>query len=881
MKKIIFSLSACLYLIINLNGQIRIGTASHCQFKNLHTLFQHADSLIQKPFVYLDSSYRSELDSFPIRINTQGQLNQQIIISPDENVKQITFNSTYDSALFIFNDSKFIHFSGCGKILFTLQHNQSACKIIDSEFITLSGCSFQFSNNLPQSGAIIFGSSGKICSNNSIINCQFEGRKSMQSIQVIYSSSSTKEKIQKNKIEDCLFEHINPKDKSMACIHLSSGNTNWNISRNRFFSSDTISPTTTGTHYGIRIAEGHQYQISDNVIGGIDPSRKMIWKGSVSSKFFPLAVESSLSNEINIARNRISHIEFISSSTSGTSAGIFSAISVNAFTASIQDNSIGDSNEKVSLVAKSSSSGSLMNAIYCNSNGNISIKNNSINGIQVSGINSTSMNLNIISTSGKAKYFINNNKVGGTGFGIAAGIIGITKKSCLLIGIENNAGGYSEIIGNTFTNLSILGATGNQTGSSFLSEIRSTKSILVENNQFILNKNSDDLLATNHPAMAAISIQSSDTNYSYINSNSLGLHNQSPEGSYCFVKTIASKVVISNNLVYANGNSIKNSLFLFSNSLIQFLHNNVRIFKENEIAGACLLHCLGNSLLNSLNNVFPGIPQALIYNINDSSKIKSGYNFFTDSLFQISQSGNSILYTEWKNNYFQDQTSHIKKDYFYCDTCMQTIIGNNLGITNLFCSDDFKGNLRYRKPDIGAFEVKENAHFDFIAMYDNQMEIAIHDVSDSFEINSFVSIDSLGKLNHPNDIRNDGHYYLNFSNLKTGTYRFTIHHEGYFFNDTISIEITSNIIIVNNELADDSIQVYPNPSQEIIQIISPYLFTKYSIQNIQGSKASEGLVYNQSIPLLTIQNGVYILILQTADNKTAKKVFIKMGCYPL
>ena len=89
------------------------------------------------------------------------------------------------------------------------------------------------------------------------------------------------------------------------------------------------------------------------------------------------------------------------------------------------------------------------------------------------------------------------------------------------------------------------------------------------------------------------------------------------------------------------------------------------------------------------------------------------------------------------------------------------------------------------------------------------------------------------------------------------------------------------MIIVNNELADDSIQVYPNPSQEIIQIISPYLFTKYSIQNIQGSKASEGLVYNQSIPLLTIQNGVYILILQTADNKTAKKVFIKMGCYPL
>lgn len=96
-----------------------------------------------------------------------------------------------------------------------------------------------------------------------------------------------------------------------------------------------------------------------------------------------------------------------------------------------------------------------------------------------------------------------------------------------------------------------------------------------------------------------------------------------------------------------------------------------------------------------------------------------------------------------------------------------------------------------------------------------------------------------------------------------------------FFIQTVAGKISklpitpllSNISFVNT---DPKIKIYPNPSTEVINIDSKYLFEKYSIYNNEGKLIQNSTITNNKINVSELPKGQYVLMLDKHSNTFLK-----------
>jgi len=191
-----------------------------------------------------------------------------------------------------------------------------------------------------------------------------------------------------------------------AGIYISTGNTEWNITNNKFYQTATRTYTASGTMYGIyysNTTHGNNIQITGNTIGysAANGTGTFTTTGSsIASNFagIYLAASSTAANTCNINNNTISDFSFTSST--GYFYGIQNATSASSNTININNNTI----KNISLLTTTGA----FYGISWGSATNISISGNNVYGISRTGGGTT---YGIYSGSSSVNETVSNNNV--------------------------------------------------------------------------------------------------------------------------------------------------------------------------------------------------------------------------------------------------------------------------------------------------------------------------------------------------------------------------------------------------------------------------------------------------------------------------------------
>jgi hypothetical protein len=95
-------------------------------------------------------------------------------------------------------------------------------------------------------------------------------------------------------------------------------------------------------------------------------------------------------------------------------------------------------------------------------------------------------------------------------------------------------------------------------------------------------------------------------------------------------------------------------------------------------------------------------------------------------------------------------------------------------------------------------------------------------------------------------------------------------------NATVKRFIIDDIGIQSAQ-SNDQISIYPNPTSDIVQLISDYPINSWKIHNINGQVLKTGNLNlkNEIINLSEFKSGIYILTIQSGENIESKRLIIK------
>ena len=220
-------------------------------------------------------------------------------------------------------------------------------------------------------------------------------------------------------------------------INIGTGNNTWTITGNLLYQTATRVYTSANTHYGINIAAGDGYTVNTNKIGYANSSSTGTYNiigNTVTLAGFPASyVTTGTANGTkfvginagftaagvvsNIQGNTIANIAMYTNANTSTATGIFCGIAVNSGNANVgttAGNTIGSTATTGSIyTAAITNSGGAVVGIYAASVNTVTIKNNTIAGIDAMGTTALlSGAITGINTTGSGTYDIEGNTIG-------------------------------------------------------------------------------------------------------------------------------------------------------------------------------------------------------------------------------------------------------------------------------------------------------------------------------------------------------------------------------------------------------------------------------------------------------------------------------------
>jgi hypothetical protein len=345
--------------------------------------------------------------------------------------------------------------------------------------------------------------------NNTISNCSIGPAGLTQPTKGIYADNGTASTtaannsgmtISNNNIYDFFGE-----DVTSAGIYVTTGNTDWTITNNKFYQTATRTQTVGKQHSAISIANtitGNNFTITGNTIGfsASDGTGKYTLVGvssiltPTSTTFVPISLKlSSSGTASSVQNNTISGID-MSGIPKGTSAnGPIICIHVVEGLVNIGDiigNTIGSSSTTGSITYTSSvTSGSDISGIYVElGSSDMTISNNTIGGITVANTSTGDANIYGIRLSSTGTVICQNNRIGGT---VAHSLQSkSTDKFAFINGIYNHKAAAT-LTGNIIGNLSISGGIGVKDAASLIgiSSVANTANTISQNTIYNLSNN--------------------------------------------------------------------------------------------------------------------------------------------------------------------------------------------------------------------------------------------------------------------------------------------------------------------------------------------------------------------------------------------------------
>jgi hypothetical protein len=374
---------------------------------------------------------------------------------------------------------------------------------------TLTNCTIlgAFSGSASTNGGTIFFSTDALTTmgndNNIISNCAIGPAGSSLPTKGIYGSNSSASTtaannsgiiISNNTIYDFFGE-----DVTSAGIYITTGNTDWTITNNKFYQTATRTQTVGEQHSAISIANtvtGNNFTITGNTIGfsAPDGTGRYTIVGLLGTTFVPIYLNlSSVGTASSVQNNTIAGITMSGAPRGTSAAGPIRCIHVVAGLVNIGDitgNTIGSASTTGSITYTSSTTaGSDISGIYIASGSSaITISNNTISGITVANTSTGDANIYGIRLSTTGTVTCQNNTIGGT---VANSLQSTsTDKAAFINGIYNHTA-TAIITGNTIRNLSISGGIGTKDAASLIgiSSVANTANTISQNTIYNLSNN--------------------------------------------------------------------------------------------------------------------------------------------------------------------------------------------------------------------------------------------------------------------------------------------------------------------------------------------------------------------------------------------------------
>ncbi len=247
-------------------------------------------------------------------------------------------------------------------------------------------------------------------------------------------------------------------------IYLANGNTDWNITGNRFYQSATRTQTTGKLHSAIQISNtsGNNFQITGNIIGfaNFSGTGSYSFIGVSNSMFVPISLSVGFTVATSVNNNLIAGITMTGSYSGTISFAPFRGIYISSGETICNDNTIGDMSTNGSISFSSSGTSAKEVIGMCNFNAsNWTTNNNNIGGITAVSTSTGALNITGMRNHGSSGkiWTCTNNTIGGS---IANSInTNSTSSATVVNGILNYFSG-SSINSNLIRNLTSAGGTG-------------------------------------------------------------------------------------------------------------------------------------------------------------------------------------------------------------------------------------------------------------------------------------------------------------------------------------------------------------------------------------------------------------------------------------
>ncbi|MFY7886596.1 MAG: beta strand repeat-containing protein, partial [Dolichospermum sp.] len=282
----------------------------------------------------------------------------------------------------------------------------------DALLNTITNCSLFGSSIFRTGGVLTIGNSATSAGNTGTISNNNIGSAAATSgnpTNAIYSNNATASSFNTFTLSgNNIFDNFNKDSVNVGVLLTATGNTGWTVTNNKLYQTATRVYTTAQAHRGISILGGSGYTITGNTIGFANASgtgTTNIIGSATAPAGFPSAYATQAANATTyIALNcaftaggSVSSIQnntiagfamFTSSGTTSTTSGAFAAIAVTSGSANIgttTGNTIGATSGQGSIYLASTSAGATVVGIYATSTNAISIQNNTVGAIDVTG----------------------------------------------------------------------------------------------------------------------------------------------------------------------------------------------------------------------------------------------------------------------------------------------------------------------------------------------------------------------------------------------------------------------------------------------------------------------------------------------------------------
>jgi hypothetical protein len=375
----------------------------------------------------------------------------------------------------------------------TVSNVSNTCTIrfgSDATNNTITNCSILGSSttDLTTNGGVIFFSTAGIAQggndNNTISNCNIGPANGNLPTKGIYmygtqtagnpTVNNSQNTFTNNNIYDFFGAAV-----SSAGVYIANGNTDNNVTNNRFYQTSSRTQTTGTQHSAIWInnTNGNNFQVTGNTIGYSGYSGGVgfgtyTFVGTVSTRFIPIFLSVGTTLASNASNNIIAGIA-ISGDLSGTATALsspFCGIYINAGLTTCNENTIGSMTavENITYTSSSANTSDII-GIFNGSSSILTTNGNNLGGFKLSNSNSRASNFyGFWYNTATTTWTCNNNTIGGD---IANSIQSTTTATGTVVnGIRCNSGSTNVVSvsasGNIIRNLTAAGGTGTTANAS-------------------------------------------------------------------------------------------------------------------------------------------------------------------------------------------------------------------------------------------------------------------------------------------------------------------------------------------------------------------------------------------------------------------------------